>query len=395
VGPCFWSDSKWRVGLCGSEDDWFSSVAISGAGSVIAAGVSNSTDGSFEGLSRGAQQRGGFTAVVDRAGEALLQRGSSFIQDVKAAPDGTVVAVGDALTGGAAATVTAFDGAGNTLWHTRVDQFTSFRGVDIGQDGSIVVWGVADVPGDPDLTHLVLAQFTPDGKLVWSKNYGDVRESIGMPAGVAVDADGIIYLVGSKEILGSSASDPSDAMVSKFSPQGDLVWTKTIGGDGLDRFQAAVIDPNGHVVAVGTTCSTYGDLSSGDTCTAVLVEISQNGNMESYWNYHSMFATEFFDIAATPDGGYAIVGEIGNDDKDAAVVKVRGLDELHGPDFFVWQKIFGGRGDDVFRSVGVDADGIIVAAGSTTSVDGSLPPSHGGMDAVMIRLSPNGDLMPL
>jgi len=162
----------------------------------------------------------------------------------------------------------------------------------------------------------------------------------------------------------------------------------TVGS--LGQFNAATTAPNGNIIVVGTSHS----LSSVFSVSSVLAEIDQNGELVTYWSHQYESLLSFNAIAPMPDGGYAIAGSAGSDNEDALVLVVRDLAEMNNPGFLVWQKTFGGSGEDSFDSIAVDKNGDIVVGGSTTSTDGTLPHSDGSRDAVVLKLTAGGDLVP-
>jgi len=379
------------VSLCGSGDEYFTSVAITGSGTIIAGGWSNSTDGWFAAHHAFGADNRGFMAYTDPAHYPWTQHGDQVVHAAKTAPGGLVVVVGESESNPNTATVSKFDGRGNRIWQTSFqheDLVTSFYGVAIRQDGAIVAWGLANVPGaNPDQSHVVMAQFDSGGQLVWSRDYGEAWTGMGMPEGVTVDADGNIFLVG-VAMLNDGSDDWGKAMMSKFSPSGELVWSKTFVGSIMDGFFDVTTAPNGNLVAVGV-----GSIAEDDTFPGVLAIIDQSGNLVSVWTHVMERATEFKAITPTPDGGYAIAGTTGTDNDDAVVLKVRDLNAINGPDFLTWQQRFGGSGEDKFESVAVFSSGYIVVVGSSTSVDGTLPPSRGGMDAIILKLTSDGQVV--
>jgi len=387
--PCQLSADMWLFGLCGSGDDYLRSVAISGDGTVFAAGSSNSVDGSFAGFQMHPANTNGYMAIVEPDSFPWLQRGPELVHDVKAAPDGTVVAVGEAVFNEAAATITKYDDEGEAIWQKQffsAGLTPSFHGVAIGQDGAITAWGMAAVP-DAEQPHVIVAQYTDDGVLNWWHDYGEVWTDVGSPESATVDADGNIFLVGAS-LKPTPGGGSLEAMVSKLDPSGDLVWAKTYGGDSIHGFKAVTNTPNGHVVAVGS-----GGSIDGGSFPGVLAEIDQSGNVVSLWTHEVLANTEFKAIAPTPSGGYAIAGYTGAGTEDALVLVVRDTASIGSSNFLYWQRSFGGSGDDLFEGIAVDSNGDIVVAGHTDSTDGNLPPSSGGRDAVLLRLTADGQVV--
>ena len=383
---------SWILSLCGSGEDTLSSVAISGNGTVFAAGMSNSQDGAFDGLDFYATGSDRFMAVVHPEIGPWIDRSTS-VSDLITAPDGTVVAVGGSTMYETGPRVIRYNHDGSVIWETgftNVPGLTSFNGVAIGFEGTIgtiVAWGLTEVlDEDLDVPHLVMASFNDSGELVWWNDYGVTLG--GTPDGQAVvDANANIFLVG---VNVNPNTEFENTMVSKFSPTGELLWSRSLGGNYVADFKAGTIAHNGNLVAVGVSCS-----MESDVCYGLLMEYDQDGNVASTWTREVQRATQFSAIAYTPDGGFAIAGHTGDDTPDAVILKVGDLDAINGPNFVVWQQVFGGTLDDIFEGIAVDKEGNIVVVGTTNSSDGTLPRSHGGWDAVMMRLSPDGEILPL
>ena len=95
-------------------------------------------------------------------------------------------------------------------------------------------------------------------------------------SGVAMAGGGSIIAVGDSGI--ASNTDWPNALITKYSPDGTLVWAKTFGGTGDDGFRTVALSGDGGIVAAGYNGSTDGDFppSSGDWDTLVAI-ISQDG----------------------------------------------------------------------------------------------------------------------
>jgi hypothetical protein len=83
-------------------------------------------------------------------------------------------------------------------------------------------------------------------------------------AGIAVDAEGNAYVVGSTESVNFPVTRPfqpvnrgsSDGFVAKLNPTGSaLVWSTYIGGSALERAFAVAVDAGGNVYVAGRTQS--------------------------------------------------------------------------------------------------------------------------------------------
>ena len=114
-----------------------------------------------------------------------------------------------------------------------------------------------------------LALLERNGDYVWSSSFGTSSED--GAAGLAVDADGFLYLVGSfgGRWGGTIDLDPGaaaasftaegtneDIFVVKLSPTGGYVWGRRIGGTATEQARTAKISPDGKLVIAGVFSGT-------------------------------------------------------------------------------------------------------------------------------------------
>jgi outer membrane protein assembly factor BamB len=134
----------------------------------------------------------------------------------------------------------------------------------------------------------------------------------------------------------------ADAVVARFGPDGELVWSNAPGGTGWDQFNAVAAAADGGAIAAGFTDSGDGD---------------------------------FGPVKGEADAGVARFGPDGE---------------------LVWSKTLGGTGWDQFRAVAAAADGGAIAAGFTGSWDGDgdFGPVKGAADAVVARFGPDDEFAP-
>lgn len=100
-------------------------------------------------------------------------------------------------------------------------------------------------------------------------------------------------------------------------------------------------------------------------------------------------------IVRTSDGGYATAGSSQSSNGDASLNQ-GGYDfwiiKYNSRGSIVWQKTFGGTGDDTARSIIQTADGGYVIAGDTNSNNGNVSGFHGVIDMWIIKISSSGAL---
>ncbi len=139
-----------------------------------------------------------------------------------------------------------------------------------------------------------------------------------------VSSTGEVFVAGHASSYGAGNRD---VLVIKYHPDGSLAWVKTWGGSAEDYATQGIVDANGDFIVVGLT--------------------------ESF-------------------------GAGGDDD---VLLKYSAAGDL------LWQKTWGGAGDEALSFVDLDASGNIYVSGRTNTF------GAGGWDAVIRKYSPSGNLL--
>jgi hypothetical protein len=125
-------------------------------------------------------------------------------------------------------------------------------------------------PGDPKLGQrdAYLSKYDPDGELMWTYLLG--TEDLDSGSCLTVDAEGNCFLGGqtngslAPNLLADTGDTQPDAFVAKISAEGTCVWIRQFGraySDGACRLR---LDRNGNCYVAGnTTCSVVGAGSKG------------------------------------------------------------------------------------------------------------------------------------
>ncbi|MFQ6066756.1 MAG: hypothetical protein ACE5K3_05725 [bacterium] len=121
--------------------------------------------------------------------------------------------------------------------------------VAVDTEGNVYVVGSVSTPGYRE--DAFVAKYTPEGQILWDRTWGG--EDYEYATAVALDTEGNVYLVGFISPLAGS----EDAFVVKYTSQGEILWEKTWGGAECDRASAAVVDATGNLYLAGFTYS-YG-----------------------------------------------------------------------------------------------------------------------------------------
>jgi hypothetical protein len=208
-------------------------------------------------------------------------------------------------------------------------------------------WPTTDGSSNHGHSDVTVVKFDPNGKLLWSTILGGPDEDYAYVS--AVNASGELYVSGragqgfpttpgafDRTFHGGKGGGPhlgTDAFVIKLSPEGKLVYSTYIGGNGDENGRAIHLLPSGKViVAGGNTDSTNLPTDKGTLGGPVLKP----------------------KLGGAKDSWVAVVAEDG-----------KSLDFLtyFGP------SNDSGRGDETIRALGVDATGNIWIGGTTSGTD--------------------------
>lgn len=128
-----------------------------------------------------------------------------------------------------------------------------------GSFGGVARMGAGEVD-------FVLAKLSPEGRVLWLRSLGGGKVDRGY--GVATDAAGNAYVTGHYESTDAEAAGqvlPNagdyDVFVAKYDPDGALLWARTAGGAGYDYGHGIVVDTRGDVIVSGAVTgeSRFGD----------------------------------------------------------------------------------------------------------------------------------------
>lgn len=296
-----WDAFLTRYGTTGMHDwslqwgsagrDFAQAVLVNGEGAIFVAGYSQ---GAIDDQSNAGGQDA-FLTRVEPGGELGWTREWGTEQDefVYAAASndaGVFVAgytegafAGSTNVGEADAFVTCFDFAGEPLWTRQWGTTATDYGQAVHADafGNVLVAGYTyGALGDE--TNLgsqdaFLIKLDASGELAWIRQWGSATTDYGLS--VTSDEHGNLYVTG--YTYGAVGEQPSagveDAFLSKFDPDGALLWSRQWGTPGADSARYLTLAPNGDVLVAGDTEGSFdGYLSAGER-DAFLVRFDSNG----------------------------------------------------------------------------------------------------------------------
>ncbi|MFC1591403.1 LamG-like jellyroll fold domain-containing protein [Thermodesulfobacteriota bacterium] len=211
-----------------------------------------------------------------------------------------------------------------------------------------------------------------NGNIIWQNTYGGSFNDAAFS--VRNTPDGNFVVAGYD---GSYGAGKTDFMVMKIAQDGSVLWGKTYGGSDYEyAYFLQVTQDDGYVV-VGFTDS-FG-LQGDDVW---ILKLDAGGNILWQNTYGGTGSDQATCIQQTQDGGYIVAGFSDSQGLGVYNMLVMKLDAAGLP---VWQKIYGGLGNDYARSVVQTQDGGYIVAGYTESF-GVLD-----KDSWVVKLDANGN----
>lgn len=336
--------------------------------------------------------------------------------------------------------ISKLDSSGNYLWAKRIGGSGGDEVASIATDrsGSVITTGsfqgtvdfdpgtgVANLTaaGDSDI---FVSKLDSSGNFVWAKRIGGSSFEKGIF--VAADSDGNICVTGL--FSGTADFDPSeglenitslgdwDGFISKFDSNGNYLWTKRIGGTGLDGGGGIAFDNSGNIYASGGFNGTV-DFDPG----AGVSNLISAGDVDMYVSKFDPLGNFLWAKrigGSGGDGGAPIALDSGGNiymtgifpgtvdfdpgDGVANLVSAGGIDsfvlKLDSSGNYLWAKRFGSSGSDAASSIAVDRNGNVVTTGSFPGTvdfdpgDGIVNLiSAGGTDSFISKLDSSGNYL--
>ncbi len=190
----------------------------------------------------------------------------------------------------------------------------------------------------------------------------------------------------------------ADCLVMQVDTMGNVLWTRTIGGPSLERVYSIWPTSYGYIFG-GFTNSNAVDVSGNHGGSdAWLVKLDDTGAVIWQKCYGGTGNEHFSSIVPTADGGCLAVGATSSPDGD--VVGYSGTSMLHmwvvkinDTGAIEWQKTMGGTYGAVGTSALQASEGGYIVGGYTGSADGDVTGNHGSVDAWLLRLDADGNIV--
>lgn len=403
----------WDRSFGGTHGDWFNGVIETAAGELVFTGFSMSSDGDAT-INQGLRDL--WVVKSNGLGQIVWQHsygGSNYDEGsaISATADGGYIVAG--ITQSSDGHVLLNQGE-EDVWVLKLDpegdiqwQFTfggpgndGARSVIQTSDGGYLVAGYSssiggDVTTNQGGSDQWVIKLNSSGGIQWERSLGSIASDDTFD--IIEVIDGGFVLVGNAHSGGdvSATNGGGDVWVVKLNLEGDILWEYSYGGTIQDSGKAIVQAADGGFMVIGSSQSSNGFVSVNYGINDVwLIKLDEDGIFQWDASYGGSVSDIGTSIIASLDGGYVISGYTfstnghitnNNGENDYWIIKVDGSGEL------LWQRTMGGAAIDNAHDLVETSDGGYVVVGLSSSDDGDISSSHGGVstDAWVVKLEPD------
>jgi len=276
-------------------------------------------------------------------------------------------------TGGVDVYVVKLDAKGNLQWTKTIGGPGDEIGFSLIQtsDGGYAIAGSTGSFG-AGWYDVYVVKLDAKGNLQWTKTIGGLDDEIGHS--LIQTSDGGYAIAGKTYSFGAGWAD---VYVVKLDANGNLQWTKTIGGKDFEAGYSLIQTSDGGYAIAG-----YTDSFGAGREDVYVVKLDAKGNLQWTKTIGGSKRDWGESLIQTSDGGYAIAGtttSFGAGGRDVYVIKLDAKGNLQ------WTKTIGGRSVEKGSSLVQTSDGGYVIAGETESFG-----ARNG-DVYVVKLDRNGD----
>ncbi len=213
-----------------------------------------------------------------------------------------------------------------------------------------------------------------ENEITFIKTFGGNRRDRGI--NLLQTADGGYAIIG---LTSSLEAIQEDVYLVRLDPQGEVLWTKTYGGEGDDNgWDILQTEDGGFLIAGFTNSFGAGEMD------IYLIRTDATGKLLWERTFGGPKSEYGWSMAPAFDGGYVLAGQTdsyGEGDIDGYLVKVNAEGEE------IWSQTFGGPQEDRLFSIDQSADSGFVVAGTTRSF------GAGSRDVYLLNVNNSGEVV--
>jgi len=241
-------------------------------------------------------------------------------------------------------------------------------------DGNLMVLGSTESYAKNYDRDLYVVKVSPQGDVIWEQSFGGDRDEFA--GGIVETDDGGAIVVGDTISYGKGYKD---IYIAKLDKNGKMVSSFIVGGEKEDSAQAITRTKDGNIVLVG-----YRESGRAGNTDFYVMKIDQNGKKIWSQTYGGDRADHLNGVTATDDGGIVATGSTSSynsENTDLSVMK------LNAEGTMLWHKIYGFKYYEYGNDVATTSDGSVMIVGGTNTL------GKGDHSAYLIALDPTGNVV--
>lgn len=271
---------------------------------------------------------------------------SAYADDVVHTSHGIYFLMDDASVGGSY--VVKLNNQGDTIWTKSYNEEGWFFNIINTMDNQLVLVGTGskDDIGGLGNSDVVFMKIKSSGEIIWSKTFGG--EGIDKGISIQETSDGGFIIGGSTNSF--STDDSYDALIIKTDKDGVIEWSNTYGNDYAESCNSIIETVDKGYMFTGASNS------FADDNQVYVVRLDHNGT--ELWSEVFFNDANGYEIIRTTDNNYLIGCTNAN---DITLLKINDFGSM------VWAKSYGGLNTDELASLMQAQDGGYLVIGKTNS----------------------------
>jgi type IX secretion system substrate protein len=253
------------------------------------------------------------------------------------------------------------DSLGNEVWAKTYGGQNQDQTYDIQQttDGGYIVAGYSKSFNSNNNYQAYMVKTNANGDTLWTRTYGGAKDDYANSVQQTKDGG---YILSGYSTSFISGADSGSIYLIKTNANGNLLWSKALGGTNgyNDGYSVRQTFDKGYIVTGYT--NGFGE-PNGD---AYLCKTDSSGNVSWTKTYSSTGIDWGNSVKQTSDSGYVVAGTSSFDSltlTDVYLIKTNALGDT------LWTKTYGGPGYDYGQDVQQTTDGGYIITGYTNSCD--------------------------
>lgn len=188
-----------------------------------------------------------------------------------------------------------------------------------------------------------------------------------------------------------------DWWIVRLNNNGSIIWQKTLGGSNDEYLRKIIKTHDGNIICIGDTKSNNGDISHyNDQIDFWVAKIDLSGNLIWEKCYGGVNIDIGYAVCTTDDGNFMIAGS--TESQFPYIENNHGLSDfllikIDSDGNKIWQKTYGGSGNESCKSIKKSNNGGYILIGNSTSINGDLSNNYGQQDVWMLKIDNDGQIL--